>query len=133
MAFNDQAELILNLSKKGRITIGHFSIFNLYLDEIIKNANAFIIRLVVLNTQLLYRAYEKLPKYDIEKLYEVEVTDNLIRFIGAKLDHEEIEQKYDLIRDLKSKNKIEKTYKGMEKKDTLIKIFLKILDGKYKP
>lgn len=126
--FNKHAELILEVSKENKLTINDFTTFNLQLDEIIKNGNAFIIRLVVLNTQLLRRAYDKLNRHDRDKLYEIEITDNLVRLIEKKKDHPEIKSKHDKILSLKRQNKLEKAFKGMEKKDVLIRIFLKIFD-----
>lgn len=127
--YNSQADLLVDLSKKEKITIHHFKKYNLLLDKIIESANAFIIRLIVLNTQLLSRAYIKLKSSDWENLYEMEITTDLVKFIECKKDHPDVKTKYDKIHSLKSKNRLEKSFKGMERKDTLIRIFLKIMES----
>lgn len=128
--YNVHAKYLLEITKNGDITIHHFKKFNLLLDEIVKNSNAFIIRLIVLNTQLLMRAYDKFNLRTRKKLYEIEITDTHIDFIKCKLDHPDVKERYDVIATLKSKNQLAKTYKGMETKDALIRIFSQIIDNK---
>lgn len=128
---NDQVSHLEEISKNETIYLSHFDKYNSYLSHVRDNVNAFLIRLVELNTHILGQAYQITKKRERKNIYEVHVDNKLIELVENKLDNEFLKNRYLEIEYLHRKNKLEKSFKGMERKDILIRVMLGIVKKKH--
>jgi hypothetical protein len=124
---NEEVHRLEDISTSETIYLKHFEKYNELLNHVTDNINAFLIRLVEINTHILIQAYSLTKKNGRDNIYEIHLDERLIELVQNKMDNEFIVKKYKEIEYLYHKNLLNKTFDGMERKDILIRVLIEIV------